>query len=87
MRPLRVSTVIARNIGSETLLYNADEEVIHVLNPVAKLIWDLCDGEHAPEDMEQIIRQNFSVSGAHNVGSDVQRTLGTFAEKGLLKTL
>ena len=87
MRPIRKPGIIARDLGGETLLYSAEEEAINVLNPTAQLIWELCDGEHTIEDMEQAIRASFSVTDAHDVGADVERTLEVFAGKGLLKKM
>jgi len=77
--------IIAKDIGGETLLYSAEEEAVHVLNPTAKFIWDLCDGEHAVEDMEQAIRESFSLPGEQDVTGDIQQTLELFAAKGLLQ--
>lgn len=85
VKPVRKSNIIAKDIGDETLLYSAEEEAIHVLNPTAKLVWDLCDGEHAVGDMEQAIRTSFSVTDEHDVTGDVRQTLEVFAAKGLLQ--
>jgi hypothetical protein len=84
-RPVRKPGITVKDIGSETLLYSAEEEAIHILNPTAQLIWELCDGEHTVEDMEQAIRASFSVTDEHDVTGDIRRTLEVFAGKGLLK--
>lgn len=84
MKPVRKPGITARNIGGETLLYSAEEEAIHVLNPTAQLIWELCDGEHTIASMEQAIRANFSVAGERDVVGDIRRTLEIFAAKGLI---
>jgi hypothetical protein len=41
---------------------------MHILNPTARRIWELCDGEHSVEDMAQAIRGSFSVPDAYDVG-------------------
>ena len=84
-RPVRKPGITVKDIGDETLLYSAAEEAIHILNPTAQLIWELCDGEHTVEDMEQAIRAGFSVADEHDVTTDIRRTLAVFAGKGLLK--
>jgi len=84
MKPTRKPGIAVKDIGNETLLYSAKGEAIHVLNPTAKLIWELCDGEHTITEMEQAIRANFSVTDEHDVTEDIRRTLEIFAEKGLL---
>jgi hypothetical protein len=83
-KPVRKPGITVKDIGGETLLYSAAEEVIHILNPTARLIWELCDGEHSIEDMEQAIWDSFSVADEHDVTGDIQRTLEVFASKGLL---
>jgi len=83
-RPVRTPGIIAQDVGEETLLYSAEGEAIHVLNPTAELIWELCDGEHTVASMEQAIRVSYSVPDGHDVSGDIRRTLGMFAAKGLL---
>jgi hypothetical protein len=68
----------------ESLLYSAEGKVIHVLNPTAKLVWELCDGMHTIEDMERELRMNLSTSKEHNVVEDIKRTLDLFVSKGII---
>jgi hypothetical protein len=84
VEPVRKPGITAKNIGGETLLYSAEEEAIHVLNPTAELVWELCDGEHTVASMEQAIRANFSVASERDVAGDIRRTLEVFATKGLI---
>ena len=86
MKPTHRPGIIAKNIGDETLLYSAEEEAIHVLNATAKLVWELCDGEHTAADMERAIRASFSVPDEQDVGRDVRQTLDILTDKGLLCT-
>ena len=86
VRPLRKPGILVKDIGGETLLYSAEQEAIHILNPVANLIWELCDGEHTVEDMEQTIRAGFSVADERDVIRDIRQTLEIFAAKELLKS-
>ena len=83
-KPVRRPGIIAKDIGGETLLYGAEEEVIHVLNPAARLVWELCDGQHTVKDVARAMRAGFSVDDEHDVIGDVQQTLQVFAAKGLL---
>jgi hypothetical protein len=76
-----------REIGDETMLYSADEKAIHVLNPTAKVIWDLCDGKHTVEEMERAVKASFSVAEGYDAAADIERTLKVFANKGLLEKM
>jgi hypothetical protein len=72
-------------MGEETFLYRAETEAIHVLNPTARLIWELCDGEHTLADIEQALRTSFDIPAERNVIADIRQTLELFASKGLLR--
>lgn len=86
-RPVRKPGITVKDIGGETLLHSTEEEAIHILNPTAQLIWELCDGEHTVKDMEQVVKARFSVADEHDVAGDIRRTLEAFANKGLLKKM
>jgi hypothetical protein len=84
-KPVRTPGIIVQDVGEETLLYSAEGEAIHVLNPTAKCIWELCDGEHTTAELVQALRARFSIAGGYDVTADVVRTLEAFAAKGLLQ--
>ena len=82
--PLRKPDIHAQQAGDETLLYSPNSGTVHVLNPTAHFIWERCDGQHSVADMVQELRDHFAVAHEHDLERDVQRTLRTFVEKGLL---
>ncbi|MBI2471522.1 MAG: PqqD family protein [Planctomycetes bacterium] len=84
MKPLRKQGFFMQNAGCEAILHNSGKKVIHVLNPTAKLVWKLCDGNHTPEDIEKAIRTNFSITDKHDVSGDILKILEAFYSKGIL---
>lgn len=84
-RPVRKPGVMARDIGDELFLYEVGGREIHILNPTARLVWELCDGEHAVVDMEQAIKARYSVPQGHDVTADIRPALELLARKGLLR--
>ena len=72
-KPVRTPGIIAQDVGEETLLYSAEGEAIHVLNPTARRIWELCDGEHTTAELVQALRARFSIAGEYDVTGDVVR--------------
>ncbi len=82
--PVRNPEVLLKDVGGESLLYHNGKKEVHILNPTARLIWDLCDGLHSPEKMEQSLRDHFSMNEKHNIADDVTRTLELFYAKGLI---
>jgi hypothetical protein len=83
-RPRRAPGVLTKQVGSESILYKSTNEEIHVLNSTARLVWDLCDGEHTVEEIEQSIRKNFAVPPGYHLTEDILETLRVFSQKGLL---
>jgi len=84
-KPLRKRSVLCKRMGQETVLYDKQTEAIHVLNPTAILVWDLCDGEHSLENMEKAIRNEFSVSEERTISQDIQGVIDRFFKEGLLE--
>ena len=87
LRPIRKSNIMVKDIGDETLIYSLEQEKVHVLNPTARLIWKLCDGQHSLADMEEVLRARFVIATDHDVIDDVKQTLRVFATQGLLQQI
>ena len=43
-RPQRANSVESNDLADGVVLYDSSSEVAHHLNPVATLVWELCDG-------------------------------------------
>ena len=84
-KPNRNTNLIMKNLGDETILYDPAQKAVHVLNPTAQIVWELCDGEHNIDDMEQALRSKFSVPADHDVKADILQTLETFAAKHMIE--
>lgn len=84
-KPLRKKSILCKRMEQETVLYAKETEAIHVLNPTALLVWDLCDGEHSVEDMEKAIRNEFSVGEEGTISQDIQGVIDRFFKEGLLE--
>ena len=85
IKPLHKSNLILKDLGDEFLVYSAEHKELHVMNPTAHLIWELCDGEHSIVDIADEIRAHFSIPEARNIRDDVQKTVEIFQNKGLLE--
>ena len=49
VRPQRSQTVESNDLTDGVVLYDSSSEVAHHLNPVATLVWALCDGRPVSE--------------------------------------
>lgn len=85
-KPKRKTDWAQLDLGDEAILYTSTAEEIHLLNPTARVIWELCDGEHTLEDMAQALQSAFAVPEGTDLMADVARVLQTFATKGLLSS-
>jgi len=85
IKNIRNPDIIAQESGNETMLYSPESEVMLILNPTAKRIWDLCDGEHTPADIVQTLQASFANSPESDISADVEETLRLFSEHGLLQ--
>jgi len=85
LKPTRHPAIVAQDLGDETLLYDAQGQAMHVLNATACYIWQLCDGQHTLADIEQHLKENFSIPEHRDLGQDIRQTLTTLTAKGLLQ--
>ena len=87
-RPRRKDIFLSKELGDETVLYTSDGKTIHILNATARVVWELCDGEHTAAEMGEAVRRRFAISEEESVdvAADIQKVLATFAEKGLLES-
>ena len=86
MKPNRNPAISVHDIGGELVLYKKEGEAIHVLNQTARVIWELADGLHTIDEMDQTLHDRFSIPDNHDVLGDIQRTLDIFQKKGLLQS-
>jgi hypothetical protein len=85
-KPMRKFGITSRTVGHETILSSDTEKAIHILNPTAKLVWDLCDGQHSLEEIEMKMRSSFAVPAEYPVSEDIRKILLVLDQKGLLES-
>ena len=84
--PTKRDDLLISEIGGDLILYNTADEAVHVLNPTARVVWELCDAQHTADDMAQALRASFDIPPDRDVLADVAETLAAFSTKGLLRT-
>lgn len=77
-------TLKAEELGSELLLYDEERRLYHLLNPTARLVWQLCDGVHSEDDIVREVGRHYPSVDPGKVRDDVVRTIRTFGENGLI---
>ena len=71
--------------GDELFVYDAGGEQLTVLNKTALVIWSLCDGRHAQDEIERLLAEIYPEIERDALASDVQATLRSFRKKGLVE--
>ncbi len=85
-RPLGKSGIERRQMGSETILYNPQNDKVSLLNETASLVWEMCDGKHTLSDMEAKIRKSFvNIPKDRDVIADIKAALEQFRKDGILQ--
>lgn len=82
-RPRRRDEVRIRRAGSETTAYDPSSSAIHLLNPSALAIWELCDGETTPYEIAEAVSE---VTGRpiDEVEAEVEQAVTALEELGLI---
>jgi hypothetical protein len=72
-----------RDVGNDTLVYDASQQKVHVVNATAAEILQNCSGR-ATSEIVSILHQRFDV-GDRDVELDVQNVLDDFIQQGLVR--
>jgi hypothetical protein len=70
-------------IDDELLLFHPDQTIIIYCNPMASLIWQLCDGRHTVQEITALLTRAYP-EAAKTIPAEIQNSLGQFLEYGSL---
>lgn len=79
----RVDGIVERVLDGELVVYDTSGQRVHILNPVAALIWYLCDGDHLPQHIVSELIERYPEHQS-SIRDDVLPILETFAREDLL---
>jgi Coenzyme PQQ synthesis protein D (PqqD) len=83
-RPEKRASVVVRDLGGETMLYDPDGDRVIRLNRTARRIWDLCDGRHTVPAIVAALQAEFSTDPGVDLHADVSEAVNRFAAAALL---
>ncbi|MFP3868206.1 MAG: PqqD family protein [Desulfobacteraceae bacterium] len=81
--PLKKSDIRLNQKQQGAVLYNPRTEEIHLLNPVALLVWECCTGAYTMSDIVRLLETIYGPKA--DLSSEVQGIVQKFAEKVLLE--
>ena len=84
--PRRKADVFRHPAGNETVLYDAASDAIHILNATALAVWEVCDGQHTPDQIADHLRSHFAAAPpGRDIRTDVETALTTLEREGLIQ--
>ena len=85
LRPRRVQDAVFRELeDSHTVIVASDGSQALVLNPMAGVIWELCDGSRTVREIASFICENSSGGEADRVVEDAEEIISQLVEQGLI---
>ena len=75
--------IIEKELASEMMLYDSVKDEIHILNDTACLMYKLYKEGKNSIEIEQAIRQSFTIDETVDLTSDIKGCLDEFARKNL----
>jgi hypothetical protein len=73
-------------VDDEVMLHDKKQRKVYALNPVAALVWSLCDGTHTVEQIVASVKSQFSGYEPLEISSDIHNAIARFRENGLLES-
>jgi hypothetical protein len=77
------ASIVARRVGDETILVNAQGDMLHTLNPTGTFIWDRLDGARSVGAILELLRSEYDLPDA-GVEEDLCRFMDELAGKGIV---
>ncbi|MFQ5901388.1 MAG: PqqD family protein [Thermodesulfobacteriota bacterium] len=74
-----------QELDRELMLHDPETDQIHVLNETAKVIWGLADGRHTLGEIEQEVKERFSIDDDLDIRRDVERVIEELRGKGMIE--
>jgi len=82
-KPVRNPQVMLSQSGNDAILYHPTRREVHVLNPSACFVWELCDGEHSLASMAEVARSKFEQAPS-SVEQEIAEVVARFRSLGLV---
>ena len=79
-----MSSLIAKEVDSDLMLYNPEIDEVHILNATGKAIYKLLREGKTSREIEEELRNHFVLEEGHNLIRDIEECLSLLKEKGLI---
>ena len=79
--------ILKQEVESDLMLYDIEGDSVHVLNKTARRIYELCMEAVSPDQIETLIRQDFTVDVNTDIREEIHACLDELRQKGLIEML
>ena len=87
IKPIRKDGLNVKNMEDDLVIYDSGKDQLHVLNQTARMIWNLCDGNHYVIEIAENMQRLSPSENPDRIQADVNETIELLQEKGLIKEL
>jgi len=77
--------ILIKESGDDLMLYDIQKDTIHVLNPTARLIYNLFKEGKSLSEIEIVIRKNFQYDESHDLMNDIKICLDDLRDKEVIQ--
>ena len=67
-KPIRNSNLEIHTVADGYIVYDKEADRVHNLNQTASLILELCNGEHEPDEIFQLVQNAFELDQTRENG-------------------
>jgi hypothetical protein len=82
--PVRKEGILSRQVGEEWMLYDPENESVHVINGTAEFVWRISDGSNSTADIQKKMMETYDVSDESRVAEDVEEIINNFEKLGVI---
>ena len=76
--------IMEKELESELMLYDSEEDAVHILNPSARIIYRMKKQGKDLSEIEDRLRETFRLEECQDSRGDILRCLEELTEKGLI---
>lgn len=76
--------ISSRKLGSDIMLYDQENDNVHVLNETGVMVWELLDGKNKILDIENTFMKQFANTLPEELKRDINEIMEKLISEGLI---
>lgn len=82
---IKKGNIAVRKLGEEFMLYDNEQDKIHILNATGAILWDLLDGNNSITEIKELLQKKFPEISPETISQDTDEIITTLKKEGLIK--